>query len=52
MLTIIIAHTTFAMAYVAVVVQSRLTDLDMSLEEAARISAPARCGCSSTSPCR
>ena len=35
MLTIIIAHTTFCMAYVAVVVQSRLVDMDDSLEEAA-----------------
>ncbi len=35
MLTIVIAHTTFCMAYVAVVVQSRLTDFDLSLEEAA-----------------
>ena len=34
-LTIIIAHSTFCTAYVAVVVQSRLTDLDLSLEEAA-----------------
>lgn len=34
-LTIIIAHTTFAMAYVAVVVQSRLTGMDPSIEEAA-----------------
>ena len=34
-LTIIIAHTTFCMAYVTVVVQSRLSDLDLSLEEAA-----------------
>ncbi len=34
-LTIILAHTTFAMAYVAVVVQSRLVGLDISLEEAA-----------------
>ncbi len=33
--TIIIAHTTFCMAYVAVVVQSRLATLDASLEEAA-----------------
>lgn len=33
--TIIIAHTTFCMAYVVVVVQSRLSDLDLSLEEAA-----------------
>ena len=35
MLTIIIAHSTFCTAYVAVVVQSRLADLDISLEEAA-----------------
>ncbi len=35
MLTIIIAHSTFCTAYVTVVVQSRLTDLDLSLEEAA-----------------
>lgn len=35
MLTIIIAHITFTMAFVAVVVQSRLSGLDMSLEEAA-----------------
>jgi putrescine transport system permease protein len=34
-MTITIAHTTFAMAYVAVVVQSRLTAMDQSLEEAA-----------------
>lgn len=33
--TITIAHTTFAMAYVAVVVRSRLTAMDESLEEAA-----------------
>jgi putrescine transport system permease protein len=33
--TITIAHTTFATAYVAVVVQSRLSDFDTSLEEAA-----------------
>lgn len=33
--TITIAHTTFATAYVAVVVQSRLSDFDSSLEEAA-----------------
>lgn len=33
--TITIAHTTFAMAYVAVVVQSRLASMDQSLEEAA-----------------
>ncbi|WP_392663712.1 ABC transporter permease subunit [Amaricoccus sp. B4] len=35
MTTIIIAHVTFCMAYVAVVVQSRLASLDRSLEEAA-----------------
>ena len=33
--TIIIAHTTFCLAFVAVVVQSRLADMDVSLEEAA-----------------
>lgn len=33
--TITIAHITFSMAYVAVIVQSRLTGLDPSLEEAA-----------------
>jgi putrescine transport system permease protein len=33
--TIAIAHITFTMAYVAVIVQSRLTSLDESLEEAA-----------------
>jgi putrescine transport system permease protein len=33
--TIIIAHATFAMAYVAVVVQSRLVGMDPSIEEAA-----------------
>ena len=33
--TITIAHTTFAMAYVAVIIQSRLTTMDESLEEAA-----------------
>jgi len=36
MMTVIIAHATFGMAYVAVVVQSRLSDLDISLEEAAQ----------------
>jgi putrescine transport system permease protein len=35
MTTIIIAHVTFCLAYVAVVVQSRLAGLDESLEEAA-----------------
>ena len=33
--TITIAHITFSMAYVAVIIQSRLTGLDQSLEEAA-----------------
>ncbi len=33
--TIIIAHATFGAAYVAVVVQSRLVDMDISIEEAA-----------------
>ena len=35
MTTIIIAHVTFCMAYVTVVVQSRLAGMDESLEEAA-----------------
>jgi len=35
MTTITIAHITFAMAYVAIIIQSRLSDSDMSLEEAA-----------------
>ena len=34
-LTVIIAHATFCTAFVTVVVQSRLSDLDRSLEEAA-----------------
>jgi putrescine transport system permease protein len=33
--TILIAHITFSMAYVAVIVQARLSDMDESLEEAA-----------------
>ncbi|MBR7888142.1 ABC transporter permease subunit [Marinomonas sp. A79] len=33
--TIVIAHTTFCLAYVAVVVQSRLASMDETLEEAA-----------------
>ncbi len=33
--TIVIAHSTFAMAYVAVIVRSRLASLDRSVEEAA-----------------
>lgn len=33
--TIIIAHSTFCMAYVAVIVQSRLSSMDETLEEAA-----------------
>ena len=35
MLTIVLAHTTFAMCYVSVVVSSRLATFDRSLEEAA-----------------
>ncbi|MDO6962616.1 ABC transporter permease [Rhizobium alvei] len=35
LVTVIIAHTTFTMCYVAIVVQSRLMTFDMSLEEAA-----------------
>ena len=35
MTTITIAHITFAMAYIAIVIQSRLTGADQSLEEAA-----------------
>lgn len=34
-LTIVIAHVTFSLAYVAVIVQSRLTGIDPSIEEAA-----------------
>lgn len=34
-LTVVLAHTTFAMCYVSVVVSSRLASFDMSLEEAA-----------------
>ena len=34
-LTIAIAHTTFALSFVAIVVQARLADFDRSLEEAA-----------------
>ncbi|MBR0556934.1 ABC transporter permease [Ciceribacter sp. L1K23] len=36
LMTVIIAHTTFTMCYVAIVVQSRLLTFDMSLEEAAQ----------------
>ena len=36
LLTVIIAHATFAMAFVAVVIQSRLADSDVSIEEAAQ----------------
>ena len=35
-LTIVIAHATFGAAYAAVVIQSRLVDMDLSLEEAAQ----------------
>jgi len=34
--TIVIAHTTFCLSYVAVVVQSRLSSMDRSVEEAAQ----------------
>lgn len=34
-MTIILAHATFCMAFVAVVIQSRLSDMDFSLDEAA-----------------
>ena len=34
--TLVIAHTTFTLCYVAVVVQSRLVDFDRALEEAAQ----------------
>jgi putrescine transport system permease protein len=34
-LTIVIGHTTFSLAFVAIVVQARLADFDRSLEEAA-----------------
>jgi len=33
--TVVVAHTTMAMCFVAVIVQARLVDFDMSLEEAA-----------------
>lgn len=36
LMTVTIAHTTFCMAFVAVIAQSRLRDMDPSLEEAAR----------------
>ena len=36
LLTIIIAHSTFGAAYAAVVIQSRLVDMDLSIEEAAQ----------------
>ena len=35
-ITVVIAHTTFCAAFVAVIAQSRLRDMDESLEEAAR----------------
>ncbi|MGI9351210.1 MAG: ABC transporter permease subunit [Rhizobiaceae bacterium] len=35
LVTIVIAHATFAMAFVAVIVQGRLSDFDTSIEEAA-----------------
>ncbi len=36
LVTVVVAHTTFAAAFVAVVVQARLADMDESLEEAAQ----------------
>lgn len=36
MTTVVIAHTTFCLAFVAVIAQSRLRDMDDSLEEAAQ----------------
>lgn len=36
LMTVVIAHSTFCAAYVAVIAQSRLRDMDDSLEEAAR----------------
>lgn len=36
MLTIVIAHSTFGAAFSAVVIQSRMIDMDLSIEEAAR----------------
>lgn len=36
LLTVILAHSTFAMAYVTITVRSRLIDMDLSVEEAAR----------------
>lgn len=50
--TIMIAHITFCMAYVTVVVQSRLASFDMSSRRRRWIWARAPSGCSSTSPCR
>lgn len=44
--TITIAHITFSMAYVAVIVQSRLADMDPSLEEAAMDLGPDQPRCS------
>ncbi|MEL6583364.1 MAG: ABC transporter permease subunit [Pseudomonadota bacterium] len=35
-ITVVIAHATFGMAFVAVVIQTRLADFDRSIEEAAR----------------
>ncbi len=40
--TIWVGHTTFCMAFVAVIIQSRVRDLDRSLEEAALTWAPRR----------
>jgi hypothetical protein len=48
--TIVLAHATFGMAFVAVIVQARLAAFDRSLEEAALGRGPGRC--CSPSPCR
>ena len=50
--TITIAHTTFSRAYVAIIVRSRLTGMDESLEEAAMDLGGRHYGSSSTLPCR
>ncbi len=51
-LTIVLAHTTFSMCYVSVVVSSRLVTFDQSLEEAALDLAAPGSRPSALSPCR